>query len=395
MSQRILIAFGGVSPEHEVSVITAIQAASALKEAGSYELCPLYISKEGVWYTGQELLDLASFENLSQLKQNAIGCSFVHDDYGRVNLRQTKNPGLFSKPFSFVPDVVLVAFHGAEGENGAFQGLCEQYNVPYTGSGVLPSSLGMHKAQAKRLAASVGVPVVDGFSFDERQWVDERQNILSEIEQLGYPLIVKPLSLGSSIGVQRIADAESLEASIEDAFIYDEHLLVERMIQPLKEVNCSVFGYKGAFSVSVCEQPKGSSEVLSFEDKYLSDESSKGMASADRIIPAPISEDLTQAIQQATTKLAEAMGLSGVARLDFLLQEGTDRFYFNEVNTIPGSFSFYLWKSSGLAFDALLKKLIDDALFRHQKKNGRMRHYETNLLSKRAAGGLKGLKGKN
>lgn len=393
MSTRILLAFGGNSPEHEVSVISALQAAAALNEIGGYEIIPLYIAKDSTWFTGSILLELSEYERLSALLKKAQNCSFAHDEYGRVVLRESRS-SWFSKPKEWVPDIALLAFHGAEGENGAFQGLCEQYNLAYTGSGVLASSIGMDKERAKQIAHLAGVPVVEGFTLDEQIWVAERDQVITKMLTLGLPLIVKPKSLGSSIGVGKINENEQITSAIESALQYDSTVLIEKMVTPLAEVNCSVLSTINGYELSVCEMPKGSADLLSFNDKYLSDLGTKGMASADRIIPAPIDDSLKERIQSYTLSIAKALNIGGVARLDFLMNADTKDVYFNEVNTIPGSFSFYLWKYSNKSFGQLLNDCIADGLKRHQQKTGRVRHYETNLLSKRASTGLKSLKNK-
>jgi D-alanine-D-alanine ligase len=204
---------------------------------------------------------------------------------------------------------------------------------------------------------------------------------------------VKPLSLGSSIGITKVTEPELLDDAIELAFRYDGRVIIEKAIEPLLEINCSVMGNATTARASVCEQPRGKNESLSYEDKYLSEPgSTKGMASADRIIPAPISEPLTKEIQDLAVAVFRALRASGLARLDFLVQPETGKVYFNEINTIPGSFSFYLWQHSGMSFEVLLNQLIDIALDERRRKNGRIRSYETNLLSKKAATGIKGMK---
>ncbi len=392
MYQHVLIAFGGASPEHEVSVISAMQAASALKDSG-LELLPLYVTKSGRFLTGPQLLELESYKDLKTLEQTALPCAFQTDAMGRTVLTETRKGGLFSKPKSWPVDVVLVAFHGAEGENGAFQGLCEQYNLPYTGSGVMASSVGMDKKAAKIMAASCGVPVVEGIDFREDEWVAGRDTLLEQLLALDSTVVVKPMQLGSSIGVEVVSGREPLIRAIETGFRYDARLLVEKAVRPLREVNCAVLGNGADAQASVCEQPKGAEELLSFQDKYMGD-AGKGMASASRIIPAPISDELTTAIQQASLKLFRELGAAGVARFDFLVNDTSGKFYFNEINTIPGSFSFYLWDKSGVSFPQLMTKLLDIAVARHREKNGRVRSYDTNLLSTKAVKGIKGLKGK-
>ena len=392
MSQpAVIIAFGGVSPEHEVSVITAMQAAAALKEK-PYRLVPLYITKQGYWFTGPQLLELETYKDLKSLESNAQPCHFAIDEHGKTVLLSGKS-GLFSKPETIAVKTVIVAFHGSEGENGSFQGLCEQYNIPYTGCGVTASALGMDKRLAKRICKSEGIPVVDDVWVTETGWSAGPGSIIAAIEKLGYPVFVKPVHLGSSIGVMKARTREDLQEAIETAFRYDSHLIVEKAVSPLIEINCSVLGDGADAEASVCEQPLSRDELLSFEDKYLGD-AGKGMASATRLIPAPVGDELTSAIRETSLRVFRLLDCSGLVRLDFLVEKESGTFYFNEINTIPGSFSFYLWDKSGSTFPGILDRMIQIAEMRHREKNGRVRSYETNLLSTKAVRGLKGIKGK-
>ena len=386
----ILIAFGGISPEHEVSVLTALQAKAALEPTG-HPLLPLYISKSGQWFTGAPLFDLELYKDLSKLEQTATPCAFAVDEDGRTVLRE-ESKGLFHRPKSHAVDCVLVAFHGSSGENGAFQGVCEQFNLPYTGSDVASSAIGMDKIRTKQLCRQAGIPVVDDVPIREADWIADAPSTLAAIRALGYPVIIKPARLGSSIGVHRCTNDDETEAAIEDTFRYDEWILAEKAIHPLTEINCSVMGTPENPQASVCEQPLGTTTHLTFQDKYQS-QRGKGMASADRIIPANIPDELAAAIQSSAKTIFQTLGASGISRLDFLLQTDTNTFYFNEINTIPGSFSFYLWKESGISFDQLLLESIRIAKLQHQKRTGRVRSYDTNLLSEKAASGIKGLKG--
>jgi D-alanine-D-alanine ligase len=393
MSKNLIVAYGGVSPEHEVSVLTAMQVMAVLEES-DYEIVPLYISKSGKWLTGEALSDLSRYKDLKKLEQQCALCHFRKDGAGITYLSE-QGGGLFSKPNKTQVHAVFCAFHGGEGENGSFQGLCEQFNLPYTGSGVMASSVGMDKVSAKRLCTSAGISVTRWVDFLESEWVKNEDSLIDEMENLGYPLIVKPVHLGSSIGVVKAENRVELQDAIETAFRYDQHVLVEEAVQPLMEINCSVLGDAENFESSVCERPLGKSETLSFEDKYQSGGGSdKGMASADRVIPADIPDELTSEIQELSGRIFKLFNASGVARLDFLLNSDNNKVYFNEINTIPGSFSFYLWEKSGLDFKSLVNKLIDIGLRNHHRKNGRIRSYETNLLSEKAATGIKGLKGK-
>lgn len=393
-SKNVVVAFGGISPEHEVSVLTAMQVISSL-EGTNHNLIPLYVSKSGRWLTGDPLLDLENYQNLDELQDQATHCTFSHDDLGKPVLMETEKKGWFGSPEKYSIHAVIPAFHGSEGEDGSFQGTCEMYNIPYAGSGVFASSLGMDKVKAKEICRAHEIPVVDGFDFYEREWEDNRQTVLDFADTLTYPVIIKPVRLGSSIGVNRAENQTELIEAIETAFRYDDNLMIEKAITPLVEINCSVLGTPEERKTSVCERPMGTEETLSFEDKYQSDDGSqKGMASADRVIPADIPDEMTKRIQSLSAKIFKLFRASGIARLDFLVNGDTDQIYFNEINTIPGSFSFYLWEESGMNMRELMLQLIDIAADQHQKKIGRIRSYDTNLLDEKAVQGIKGLKGK-
>lgn len=320
-------------------------------------------------------------------------CTFGQNEFGQPVLLEQKS-GFFSKPKTTPIYAVLAAFHGSKGENGAFQGACEMFNIPCSGPGVMGSAIGMDKVMAKNICRAHDIPVVDGVDFVEQDWIDDQSAILKNIEALQYPVIVKPVNLGSSIGVEVVKEREPLIRALETAFKYDDHLLVEKVVKPLMEINCSVIGSSRKQRTSVCERPLGKEELLSFQDKYLNDEEAKGMASADREIPAKIPDELTSAIQKTSVDVFKLLSCSGLARLDFLVNEESLQFYFNEINTIPGSFSFYLWKESDISFTDLMLELIDIAVEDQSQKARRIQSYDTNLLSQKAVKGIKGLKNK-
>ncbi|WP_138431383.1 D-alanine--D-alanine ligase family protein [Fodinibius saliphilus] len=391
-SKNIVVAFGGVSPEHEVSVLSAMQVIASLKES-RFNLIPLYITKSGRWLTGTPLLELENYQDLDQLRKQATDCTFSHNELGKAILLETEKKSFFGSPEEYPIHAVIPAFHGSEGENGSFQGTCETYNIPYAGSGVFASSIGMDKVKAKELCRAHNLPVVDEFDLFEKEWENDQQTVLHYAKQLGYPVIVKPTTLGSSIGVTKAEDEQALIKAIEMAFRYDNNLMVEKAVTPLMEINCSVLGTTEELQTSVCERPLGQEETLSFEDKYQTEGGQKGMASADRVIPADISDTMTEEIQSLSKQIFRVFRASGVARLDFLINEDTEEIYFNEINTIPGSFSYYLWEESGMNMKELMLNLIEIAQDRHQKKIGRIRSYDTNLLDEKAIKGIKGLKG--
>lgn len=388
---HVLVAFGGPSPEHEVSVLTGMQVIAALRDT-HHTIVPLYVSKSGRWFTGPKLADLKTYTDVKRAEESGTECAFALQSTGKAHLQQTSKPGFFSSPQSWQVDVVVPAFHGSDGENGAFQGVCDVFNVPFTSSGVTGSAIGMDKRIAKAVCRAYGYPVVPDVSFREPEWAAEQQKWIEKAESLGYPLFVKPAHLGSSIGVGRAVDRAGLITAVEDAFRYDVSILVEKGVTPLREINCAVLGSPDEALASVCEQPKGTGDLLSFKDKYQSGDASKGMASAERLIPAPIDKAVSDRIQALSISIFRTFGCSGVARLDFLMNDSTGEVFFNEINTQPGSFSFYLWTHSQISFTQLMERLIELAMDQHRLRNGRVRSYTTNLLSQKAATGLKGLK---
>lgn len=408
------VVFGGVAPEHEVSVISSLQALHAL-DTSRYRPVPLYIAKDGTWYTGEHLFEVENYKDLDRLRKEAVPLMIETGAHGALKLVEAGERGWFDgRRRRWSIDVVLPGLHGGAGEDGGLQGLCETFNVPYTGSSVMGSAIGMDKVQSKLLCRDQSVPIVDFRWFREADWAHREEEWLDRLEEgLGYPVIVKPARLGSSIGITQAKGRDALDAAIEEAFRYDEKVVIERAVQELREINCSVLGDPQEAEPSVLEEPVTSEgeEVLTFQDKYMREDGGSGgakegegrqargsakrggpggMASQERIVPAELSEARTQAIQELAVRVFQLFECAGVARIDFMIDEATDEVFFNEINTIPGSFSFYLWEPTGVPFDELLHRMIEIARRRHREKNGRVRSYDVNLLSE---GSLKGLKG--
>jgi D-alanine-D-alanine ligase len=404
------VALGGVAPEHEVSVISALQAAAAL-DRDRYNPVPLYIAKDGTWYTGRALLNVDRYADLDALLEEATPVALRPTPHGRLDLLEDRDAGAFER-FAYPPrripvHVMLLGLHGGPGEDGGIQGLCETVNVPYTSTGVFGSALGMDKVMAKRVCRQADIPVVDFVSLREQRWAYSEEERLDECEDaIGYPMVVKPARCGSSIGIARAGTREELDAAIEDAFRYDDKVIVERAVTALREINCSVLGDQHDATPSVLEEPKPSDdeEVLTFQDKYMREEGAGakegrgakaageapgGMAGQDRIVPARLSDERTEKIQNLAVRLFHLFECAGVVRIDFMIDEATDTLYFNEINTIPGSFSFYLWEPSGVPFDALVDRLVQIARRRHREQNGRVQTYDVNLLSEKSLKGLK------
>lgn len=396
---RVGVIYGGRSVEHEVSVITGIQVAYAL-DRERFTPIPIYVDKDGTWFTGDEFLNLEKYDDLKSLTAAATAVRPELDNTGLMRLQPLTNRW-FSRKDPIIVDVVLVAMHGAEGENGALQGMFDVMGIPYTGCGVAASALGMDKALSKTICRAAGIPVLDDVVIEDRSWRGNEENWLDRAEStLQYPFIVKPVRLGSSIGIERANNRSELEKILEETFRLDQTALVEPCIESLREFNCSVLGTVSHAEASVIEEPlrSGDDNVLSYAEKYQRRSKggrkhrghSSGMAALSRTIPANIPKDTAQHVKQLAIDAFQALGCSGVARIDFLFDTKTEQIYFNEINTIPGSFSFYLWEPSGIPFNELLNRMLSIARERHRNMLGKVRSYETNLLSEGAASGLKG-----
>jgi D-alanine-D-alanine ligase len=413
-SLNVGVALGGVAPEHEVSIISALQAAAAL-DRDRYTPVPLYIAKDGTWYTGEALLDVDRYADLDALLEDAVPVALRPTPHGRLELLEDRNAGALAR-FAYPPrripvDVMLLGLHGGAGEDGGLQGLCETFNVPYTSTGVFGSALGMDKVMSKRVCRQAGLPVVDFVSFREDDWAYREEAGLDRCEaEIGYPMVVKPARCGSSIGIGRADTRAELDAAIEDAFRYDSKVIVERAVEEMREINCSVLGDAHEATPSVLEEPTASDdeEVLTFQDKYMGedeggaksngegaktvDDGPEGMAAQDRIVPAPLSDERTAEIQEMAVRLFHLFECAGVVRIDFMIDESrppSGQLFFNEINTIPGSFSFYLWEPSGVPFEELVGRLVEIARRRHREQNGRVQTYDANLLSEKSLQGLK------
>ncbi|MBI5787862.1 MAG: D-alanine--D-alanine ligase [Candidatus Schekmanbacteria bacterium] len=367
MSTSVGVIFGGRSVEHEVSIITARQLMENI-DKNKYKVVPIYISKQGDWYTGWELLRAETYRNLAKLPPYLTKVCLIPYP-AKDNLIGVERGGLFKKSWNEHLDLVIPAVHGSHGEDGTLQGLLELADVPYVGSGVLGSALGMDKISMKAVLKEAGLPIVDYLWFTRSQWETEPETVMTSIEsRLGYPVFVKPSDLGSSIGVKKVARRDDLAFALDVAGTYTRRLLVEKAVEDCIEINCSLLGDESDCQPSVCEQPITWQEFLTYEDKYLRGGSKQGMAGTKRQIPAPISEALTKQIQQMAVSAFKTLACRGVARVDFLVPTKTGRPFINEINTIPGSFSFYLWEAQGLKFPQMIDKLIELALKSHQIK---------------------------
>lgn len=387
---NVAVLFGGDSVEHEVSIISAVQAMNRFNK-DKYNIIPVYLAKNGKKYTAEEMFSIESFKNMPELFKKSRVLEFYRENSNTYLKSEKKNNVFGKRPLKI--DVAVPIVHGTNCEDGTLQGYLEMLKLPYAGCDVTASAIGMEKAVFKSVLKTAGVPVLDCIKFSSHEFVEYEKNILSKIDSsVGYPLIVKPVNLGSSVGISKVSKKQDLKAAIEVAFGYSEYVLVERAVVNLREINCAVLGDSSECSASVCEEPIMSDEILSYGDKYLND-SAKGMTSLKRKLPAELPESLTKTIQEYACRTFRAIGGHGVARIDFLLDSQSKEVFVNEINTIPGSLAFYLWEASGISYTELLDKLISLAFKRQRSREQLSFEIETNILSQCTALGAKGSKG--
>ena len=380
---KVAIAFGSRSVEHEVSIVTAMQVFENI-DRDKYDIIPVYIDKKGRWLVDKKLQKL---ENFKTLKLGVKAPEYVFGASPSVKALSPKSVFNFFR--SIKADIYFPVVHGTFGEEGTIQGLFEMADVPYVGSGVTGSAVGMDKIIQKSVFKDNGIPVVKYIWFLKNEWQDNKVKIIEKIEKtLGYPVFVKPANLGSSIAINKAGGLKELENAIEIASNFDRRIIVEEGKEGIIEINCSVIG-NNELTASVCEQPVKGNAMLTYEEKYLKGEKVKGlpagrqgMAGLSRLVPAPISEELTKKIQETAKKAFRTVDAAGISRVDFMVRPDMEEFWITEINTLPGSLSFYLWEKSGISFSELIDRLINLGFERYKEKQELTFSYDSDLITK-------------
>lgn len=394
---KVGVLFGGKSVEHEVSVISGLQAYRNL-DSEKYQPIAIYISKKGEMYVGEKLSDISSFSgDINALLAESTRITLINDG-GKINIVRYPHKAFVKDVIDSI-DVALPVVHGTNVEDGTLSGFLHSISCPYAGCDILSSALGMDKYAAKMIMKAAGLPVIDCVVFGRRQYQLETESVIEKIENsTRYPVIVKPVNLGSSVGIRKASDKQALIDALEYAFEFADKVLVENAVVNMREINCSVLGDKDGAKASECEEPINHDEILSYADKYMSGgksgskggTKSAGMADTKRILPAPITPEMKADIQKYAIGAFMSLGCSGVSRVDFLIDKDTNEVFINEINTIPGSLSFYLWEATGLKYPQLLDELIRLALKREREEEKINYSFDTNILSGVSFGGAKG-----
>lgn len=391
MKTKLGLIFGGRSVEHEVSIITAIETMNHMNKE-KYEIIPIYISKQGLLYTGDILFDLEAYKNMEELMKKVNQITIVNDGE-KVNLLRYPIKK-FGENIINTIDVAFPVMHGTNGEDGTIQGYLELINVPYIGCDILSSSIGMDKIIMRKVLKESGLPVLDYVTFYSMDYMKNEEKYIEEINQkLRFPVIVKAGNLGSSVGIKKAKDSKELEEAIEFSMKFSDRIIIENAVVNLKEINCSVMGDMVDAEVSECEEPVSTDEILSYTDKYLGGSKTEGMAASDKKLPADISDEIRDKIRKLAVETFKVLGCSGVSRVDFLLDKDTNEIYINEINTIPGALSYYLWEATNKTFTQEIDELVELAYKRQRQREKRVYSYDQNILALVSNGKFKGSKG--
>lgn len=399
MKIKVAVIFGGKSVEHEVSIITANQAITSMNKE-KYEIIPIYISKQGLMYTGDILFDLDAYQDLEKIKECSTQIMIVNDGEKKRIIRYPIKK--FKENCLNTIDVAFPTMHGTNGEDGTIQGFLELMQIPYVGPDIVASSVGMDKIMMRKVLKESGVPCLDYVSFYSEDYLKNSESYIQKIEEkLQYPVIVKPANLGSSVGIKKAKDRKELETAIEFAIDFSDRVIVEKCITNMREINCSVIGNMVNNVASACEEPISSDEILSYADKYLGGGKNKtnnkmpqkqGMAASSKKLPADLPNEVREKIEELAKETFSILGCNGVSRVDFLIDNENNQIYVNEINTIPGALSYYLWEATGKSFEKEIDELIEIALKRSRQRSTKTYSYDQNILSMRQNGKLKGTK---
>lgn len=403
MRIKVGVIFGGESVEHEVSIISAIQAMNKIDEE-KYEIIPIYITKDREWYTGEMLKDIDVYQDLSLIKKYSENVVLYYKNGSYV--LQKKN-GLFKRTVKEI-DIAFPIVHGTNVEDGVLQGYLQTIGIPFVGPNVYGAVAGQDKTIMKDIWNGIGLPMTKYIWFYDVDYKNDSDEIIEKANKLKYPLIVKPATTGSSVGISVCENEEKLREGIDDAIQYDSKIIIEEVVENLKEVNIAVMGNYENQKLSEIEEVLSKNKFLTFTDKYIGGgkdgklkgvkapavKSSKGMASANRKLPADIDEKTRKEIETVAAQAFKALGSAGNSRIDFLIDTKTNKVYINEINSIPGSLAFYLWDAKDINFTQVLDDMIQIGIKDYKKRVSKTHSFESNILAGFSAnGGVKGMKG--
>ncbi len=363
--------FGSKSPEHDVSIITATQVIQGLRAIG-FSVVPVYVSKEGSFYLGPESDDPEEevLSRISYFREGRESRLSELPEY-RLLTGHLENGLSFRAETIFTTttvdiDIAFPCFHGPHGEDGSLHGLFQLANIPTVGCGQAASTVAMDKALTKLLYQQFDIPTTEFIYFTDNEWEQFQEKILEDLKYFSLPLFVKPARAGSSIGITRVQEEENLQAAIDDAFAYDDKVVVEEGVEDVADLTVAVAGNEDP-DVSQVQESRFEDDFFSYQDKYIEDGGAQiGGADKQVIIPADIDKEKRDKARQLAVEIFANFELSGIARVDFLFDRETRELLANEINTMPGTLYKHLWEESGKSFSQLLRQLIRSAKQTHQ-----------------------------
>lgn len=368
--KNIAVFFGGKSSEHDISIITGVQTINGLNK-NLYKIFPIYITKNGEWFFSETFTDTNVFFNFEEKKYNKV---FFEAGNKTLFLRK-KRKAFVAKKLCAI-DCAILCNHGVNGEDGTIQGLLELCNIPYTSSSVLGSSVTMDKVFMKKLFAFNDLPITKYIWFLKSDYDKSKEKILTKIKkEIGFPLIVKPANLGSSIGINICKNIDELIKAIDIAQSFDNKIIIEDVVHNLLEINCAVIGNNDEAEISKLEQPISWQKFLSFDEKYLN-------FSKAKLKQAKLPKEISQKIRNISKLIFKNFELSGVVRIDFLFNTQSEELFVNEVNNIPGALSHHLFP--GYTHSQFLTKLIDIAIEKHIEKQSKTYCFESSVLNQKS-----------
>lgn len=360
--KNLVVIYGGNSCEKDISIITALQAISAVDKT-KYKVYPLY------WSDGFYILEDYDKIDTYAKATKLVGKQAIFNKNTLCVLKKNRIKKLADI------DCALLCTHGGMGENGALQGYLEVNGIPYTSPGVLASAIGMDKAVCKMICKRLSLPTLPYGTIFEG---DGKENLEKIIARIGFPMIVKPAKQGSSIGISICKTREELDENLKVAFVYDKKVVIEKALTDFKEINCACIKSKDKIYPSTLEEPVGWQEFLTFEDKYMSSAGKIMKNSAKRIFPAEIGEVESKKVQNMTVKLYTALECKGIIRCDFLMDKASGEIYLNEINTIPGSLAGYLYEDRDFRLKDVIEIIVEEAI--KDAKSQRSYHYSSKVL---------------
>ena len=401
MKIKVGVIFGGETVEHEVSIISAMQAMNKMDQE-KYEVVPIYITKDREWYTGDMLKDIEVYQDMNLIKKYGKNVVLYYKNGSYV----LQSKGFFKRTIKEI-DIAFPIVHGTNVEDGVLQGYLQTVGIPYVGPNVYGAVAGQDKAIMKDIWAGANLPMSKYVWFYDVDYKTDSEEVIKKVSKLKYPVIVKPATTGSSVGISVCENEEKLIDGIDEAIQYDSKIVVEEVVSNLKEVNIAVMGNYEHQKVSVIEEVLSANKFLTYTDKYIGGGKgklkggktpvkgvSKGMASANRKLPADLSKDMREEIEDIAVKAFKALGSAGNSRIDFLIDEKAKKVYINEINSIPGSLAFYLWDAKDINFTQVLDDMIQIGIKDYKKRVSKTHSFDSNILQGFAAnGGVKGIKG--